>query len=998
MPSTPHSRPSPPRRMPALLLLLIFLVVALAVPSVPVLVRSAAAAPHMPDVTASSLGAEVLVPTVGGSPGGVWHYQPDSGWTLKHNGLPAGQPWQWIATDPFNRDRWLLLAGGRYGYYVANNGYVMQYGGTVHPLWLTVDAGATWQPVPLAAGTSTTYIFDRVEFDPTTPGDWRIIGRDGSDQAWAPNWLWRGHGATSGAPTQLISTESCFADFRSFVPGTSGDTVIYALTPVGCGLVWQNRGLGYVRSGESQIRANHPLLVAVSPASSPQLQIERLPGDSPAVVGVNTNPNTGAGTLWGSPDYHATQVGLHLDGEQGRWVTAATSGVYLGGRTTENGMTGGVLQVTDVFGTPTNRVIGPTSGAPIGFVRADRQTRTAVAARVAYSVDSFVSADGRTWTLLPGPPGLAWFELADRLEVIAGSRAAPSLNLNLDAPASLAVVNYQYAPNPFTITATVGNSGPGKATNVQLTLSLPGGLSLVAASPTKPVGDIDVDEQRLVTWQVLAAAQPRQAWLFLSVSAMASNAPSIAVGQSITIPVLVGPLPPRYTTSYYEGTVDQTVHRKQGCQARAAGNQGIIVLDYGSPRDKDKFGNPIYGAGLIRPDGAETPDPVTIDDIKKAAQAFADGYYRYQSCSQFGIKFIEEPVAPDLVLAVGISNSNFKREARVGTKRIIYHILNPALTRSHGVEWAKMVRDLQDEFLRRGYTGVSAAGAYDAEPNWWYADRDGKAPYNDEELPDATFAWARGFDSVSEVMAYYNFGSIDGGPRTASWIGKPNDLKLDRVYELSWGIRSAFPLPQIYNDAYAKEWYQLRRYSFFHGGRYGPLIIAGTMTEYLSSGHSDVDILFEQRGWQEFKLDFINLARVKIAKSVYEYPIIEDFAPRQGWQALYDALHRTLIVNLTLSANLGAPLPDTFLVAPSTKLTIPRKAGCQPTYLLYDYIKLKEPNNRLARQSCLPAGTTFPADSTFPATFVLPASYHPVFSVIANQSLRWSTDIRYGAY
>lgn len=112
---------------------------------------------------------------------------------------------------------------------------------------------------------------------------------------------------------------------------------------------------------------------------------------------------------------------------------------------------------------------------------------------------------------------------------------------------------------------------------------------------------------------------------------------------------------------------------------------------------------------------------------------------------------------------------------------------------------------------------------------------------------------------------------------------------------------------------------------------------------------------------------------------------------------MHDALHRTLIQPLTLTSNLGSPLPDSFLVAPyaapSPTFTIAPTATCQPNYSPYDSAL---PYRFYGELSCFPSGTTFPRDTTFSTRFVLPSQYQPVFSAVTRQPLPWATDIQYG--
>lgn len=112
----------------------------------------------------------------------------------------------------------------------------------------------------------------------------------------------------------------------------------------------------------------------------------------------------------------------------------------------------------------------------------------------------------------------------------------PPLALGVTGPATLSVVNGSYSPNPFDVTATLLNNGTAAATNVQLTLNLPDGLTLATGSATQVLGDLAVGQERDVSWRVQAAAQSAPTTLTYSVTASAENAPSKTVERTITLP------------------------------------------------------------------------------------------------------------------------------------------------------------------------------------------------------------------------------------------------------------------------------------------------------------------------------------------------------------------------------------------------------------------------------------------------------------------------------
>jgi|GEM_PF-2139092 len=118
----------------------------------------------------------------------------------------------------------------------------------------------------------------------------------------------------------------------------------------------------------------------------------------------------------------------------------------------------------------------------------------------------------------------------------------PPLALGVSAPATLSVVNGQYSPNPFDVTATVFNNGNGAANGVALTLNLPAGLSLASGSATQTVGDLPAGQERQVSWSVRANPQPAETTVTFSVTASATNAQSKTVQRQITLGKVVLPV------------------------------------------------------------------------------------------------------------------------------------------------------------------------------------------------------------------------------------------------------------------------------------------------------------------------------------------------------------------------------------------------------------------------------------------------------------------------
>lgn len=120
---------------------------------------------------------------------------------------------------------------------------------------------------------------------------------------------------------------------------------------------------------------------------------------------------------------------------------------------------------------------------------------------------------------------------------------APSLQLSIDGPTALSIVNGQYSPNPFDITATVSNSGNATATNVQASITLPDELNFTSLNPiiTYNIGSLAPGQQQQVSWNVkvqLGAPldQPRQT--SYSVTITTDNADSRFAENQLLLPII----------------------------------------------------------------------------------------------------------------------------------------------------------------------------------------------------------------------------------------------------------------------------------------------------------------------------------------------------------------------------------------------------------------------------------------------------------------------------
>jgi len=548
----------------------------------------------------------------------------------------------------------------------------------------------------------------------------------------------------------------------------------------------------------------------------------------------------------------------------------------------------------------------------------------AVDANRSFSSDSAYAVFWNPATLGPGEVR-TYATLYDLAQVTADLR--PPLALNVDSPATLSVVNNQYSPNPFTVVATVLNNGTATATNVQLTLNLPAGLSLVNGSLTQPIGDLPVGQEQQLVWTVQASPRQNQTTLTMIVTATASNADTKQVSRALTVPPLTlptGPQPPRHTTSYYMQSADINRALQLGCDARVRGDRGVSVLDFGSPVSwqSSSFRPPVtrYGARLI-----QVGRLVSTDEIALAVLGFAIGYVepyaRWNNYTCSGLPLSPSQLqAPNLSIAVGISNS-----ALFSTRTRTWRD-NPDLNASHGAAWANMLNTI-DNLLRttrsinrqpvRLYPFVGVTASYDSE---YY-----QTPIGDTRVPSTgrrtngsrdadqwstyppTLAWADSYDlrqRQTQQLRLYNFGSCESCPR----IGNPNTWKplvngqrqstttsqtLDRVYHLTWQLYTAYPLPQIYFTPRPNEWYNVRWYvnSIYRRN----MTFSGVMTQCGSSGCSTADTgrLEAYNCTPDGSTCTGQWAGFKCPPLSSRQPC-PNFYPSQGWQALSDTISATV--------------------------------------------------------------------------------------------------------
>jgi hypothetical protein len=332
-------------------------------------------------------GTEVLLLTLGASPGGVWRWTESGGWTLRNSGLPSGWTWRQIATNPTNPNDWLVR--GDNGTVPIVDGSVYTAGG-LPVLYRTLDAGATWTAVALNvdAGlprTALSGVPQIIGYD-STGGLWLLGSTSGAyGGSAADTHLWRG---TSAGMT-IVASDFFGGTNRSRAPlgataGRGGD-VVFALT----------RG----SSGGGRHIATHAL-------GDASFTLTQVANDSryerPEALDTTSRRIISQG--FGLPDYRSP-------------LTTATLGVVAGMRGANGSAwyfaSPNVLRIdspTTSPGAPATAYTAPANA--LYALDSDPQTRTALATinaattpnpptsvRVAYTLD------GAAWHAFDGPTG-----------------------------------------------------------------------------------------------------------------------------------------------------------------------------------------------------------------------------------------------------------------------------------------------------------------------------------------------------------------------------------------------------------------------------------------------------------------------------------------------------------------------------------------------------------------------------------------------------------------
>lgn len=364
---------------------------------------------------------------------GVWHFVKNIGWTQKNSGLPSSGDaaifWLYIAANPFNPNQWLLVGNTVFeGDYRIVGDQVLMKDLDVSPLWYTGNAGTSWSPVVLPKPNYSNLHLDvppgskinrlwMADWSTTTAGRW-----------WAPAYC---ANAGDGEGGVLFTGTLGSGDADAYVSGTSGtfDVEVYQFGAAGLQdqvLISADQENGVLNAAATNFTpaSRRPGDPAPTLPTNQSFFMERMPDASPTIVATRSlespigrgvqiisNYRSALNLLW-QPDT--------MDTVPGWSVTATREGVYLaGGRN-------GVLRYPATRGTGDIYSIGVAAAVeaigalPTLWVRADRQTRSLVAATLQNQIGCWVY-NGSAWAYQPGPAAFAdndGSKLAGFIEVI----------------------------------------------------------------------------------------------------------------------------------------------------------------------------------------------------------------------------------------------------------------------------------------------------------------------------------------------------------------------------------------------------------------------------------------------------------------------------------------------------------------------------------------------------------------------------------------------------
>lgn len=260
---------------------------------------------------------------------------------------------------------------------------------------------------------------------------------------------------------------------------------------------------------------------------------------------------------------------------------------------------------------------------------------------------------------------------------------------------------------------------------------------------------------------------------------------------------------PGYVASWYMDTVNTTTVYNMGCalgtarQGGSAPQDALVIMAYGQPQLRGG----VYGSF----DFANTY--VTVTQIKNAVVEYAHGFFFCTGSN--GTAHVR--------IAVGTSNfANFSKNAG----------MTDAEVTGHAKAWANMVNAINSDIISFGYQSqADAVGAADIEVSWGTSTTGRR--------------WVDGYESVNS-WAFYDFGDAAGcrqsGTTATSGQCGTSSWFQDDLYYVSWGLSSAWGVPEIYREdaAQAKQWQQISNWGTLNGK--SKIQFIGSLTQHGACG------------------------------------------------------------------------------------------------------------------------------------------------------------------
>ena len=275
---------------------------------------------------------------------------------------------------------------------------------------------------------------------------------------------------------------------------------------------------------------------------------------------------------------------------------------------------------------------------------------------------------------------------------------------------------------------------------------------------------------------------------FLATTAPNSFATQAAPHVSQSIYVTTTSTSTAYNQGYSQGHADATVYPYENSE---------VILDFGGMNAANT------GTIFITNNGSGA----TYAQIRAYAEQYALGYYTGASQNR--------DVKSVLSLAISTNNSAYQ------------------VDQAGGATWANSVVDPVQTWVTNQGLGyqVSPEAGNDMEPSY--------------HGPADTIAWVTGYQNAAGTANDFvlNYGSADG----CSWTSYNNTncnngWTQGDVYKVSWGLTSAYAMPEIYYDpscsvsgVMARQWTLISRFGHYNRPN-GAIIFDGPLTQSNGSG------------------------------------------------------------------------------------------------------------------------------------------------------------------